>query len=107
MPKSSNSRRPKEATLMHLFRQSKTCGLVLVFTGLTACSEPVVESEPPIRPVKTIVVDPAAGGEKLVQTGEIRPSEETSLGFRIDGRIVSRLVDVLVPSSKRAMLSLN
>ncbi len=94
MPKSSNSRRPKEATLMHLFRQSKTCGLVLVFTGLTACSEPVVESEPPIRPVKTIVVDPAAGGEKLVQTGEIRPSEETSLGFRIDGRIVSRLVDV-------------
>ncbi|WP_366927212.1 efflux RND transporter periplasmic adaptor subunit [Dickeya dadantii] len=30
----------------------------------------------------------------LSQVGEIRPAEETALGFRLDGRVVSRAVDV-------------
>jgi len=64
------------------------------FLALSGCSEapPVVTES--IRPVKTILVSAGSAAEKLVQTGEIRPSEETSLGFRIDGRLVQRLVDV-------------
>jgi len=70
-----------------------TCGLFAV-SLLSACSEAPVAPAETVRPVKTIVVSAGTGAEKLVQTGEIRPSEETSLGFRIDGRIVTRLVDV-------------
>lgn len=61
---------------------------------LSACSEAPQAPVQEVRPVKTILVSTGTAAEKLVQTGEIRPSEETSLGFRIDGRIVKRLVDV-------------
>ncbi len=94
MPNLSNGHRAEQTTVMRLFRLSKNCGLALLLSALPACSEPEVQVAASIRPVKTIVVDQAADAEKLVQTGEIRPAEETSLGFRIDGRIVSRLVDV-------------
>ncbi len=70
-----------------------SCGLFAI-SLLSACSEAPVAPVETVRPVKTIVVSTGTGAEKLVQTGEIRPSEETSLGFRIDGRIVKRLVDV-------------
>jgi len=46
------------------------------------------------RPVKTVVVDFQQGKNLVVQTGEIRPRTETSLGFRLDGRILSRTVDI-------------
>ncbi|AIA71793.1 efflux RND transporter periplasmic adaptor subunit [Pectobacterium atrosepticum] len=49
---------------------------------------------PPVRPVKTLVVMPAMSREPVTLTGEIRPHEETALGFRLDGRILNRLVDV-------------
>ncbi|MBI0451512.1 efflux RND transporter periplasmic adaptor subunit, partial [Dickeya dianthicola] len=48
----------------------------------------------PLRPVRTVTVAPSVAGEVLSQTGEIRPTEETALGFRLDGRVVSRAVDV-------------
>ncbi|MGM3172906.1 efflux RND transporter periplasmic adaptor subunit [Dickeya lacustris] len=56
-----------------------------------AARAPVAE---PLRPVRTVTVHPTLSGDVLSQTGEIRPTEETSLGFRLDGRILSRLVDV-------------
>ena len=68
-------------------------GLLAVLL-LSSCSEAPPAPAESVRPVKTVVVSAGTGAEKLVQTGEIRPSEETSLGFRIDGRIVKRLVDV-------------
>ena len=67
------------------------CATVLALSGCSEAPPVVTES---IRPVKTILVSAGSAAEKLVQTGEIRPSEETSLGFRIDGRLVQRLVDV-------------
>lgn len=69
------------------------CGLLAVLL-LSSCSEAPPAPAESVRPVKTVVVSAGTGAGKLVQTGEIRPSEETSLGFRIDGRIVKRLVDV-------------
>ncbi|MEI7232490.1 efflux RND transporter periplasmic adaptor subunit [Pectobacterium carotovorum] len=49
---------------------------------------------PPVRPVKTQLVMPAMNREPVSLTGEIRPHEETVLGFRLDGRVLNRLVDV-------------
>ncbi len=68
--------------------------LLFTLTLLSACSEPAATPEDLVRPVKTIEVKAAQSAEKLSQTGEIRPFEETSLGFRIDGRLLRRLVDV-------------
>jgi RND family efflux transporter MFP subunit len=65
-----------------------------VILALSGCSEAPTIANDTIRPVKTITVSAGTDADKIVQTGEIRPSEETSLGFRIDGRIVQRLVDV-------------
>lgn len=77
-----------------LFRPfAGSCWLSAVLL-LSACSEAPATATETVRPVKTMVVTLGTGSEKLVQTGEIRPSEETGLGFRIDGRIVTRLVDV-------------
>jgi multidrug efflux pump subunit AcrA (membrane-fusion protein) len=49
---------------------------------------------PDIRPVRTIVVNPRAEGESVSLTGHIRARTEESLAFRIDGRMITRKVDV-------------
>ena len=49
---------------------------------------------PPVRPVKMLVVMSAMSREPVTLTGEIRPHEETVLGFRLDGRVLNRLMDV-------------
>ncbi|WP_081639217.1 efflux RND transporter periplasmic adaptor subunit [Dickeya dadantii] len=69
--------------------------LLLVTSLLSGCNDASNEPAPaPPRPVRTVTVEPSATGEVLSQVGEIRPAEETALGFRLDGRVVSRAVDV-------------
>ncbi|KGT96144.1 acriflavin resistance protein AcrA, partial [Dickeya fangzhongdai] len=70
--------------------------LLLLTVGLlSGCNDAGSEPAPaPPRPVRTVTVAPSATGEVLSQIGEIRPTEETALGFRLDGRVVSRAVDV-------------
>lgn len=53
-----------------------------------------VRTELPLRPVKTVVVDFQNTKNLIVQTGEIRPKTQTSLSFRLAGRIISRSVDI-------------
>ena len=52
------------------------------------------EAPPDIRPVRTVTVEPGTGTETTTLTGEIRARYESDLGFRIDGKIVDRPVDV-------------
>nr|WP_050569395.1 efflux RND transporter periplasmic adaptor subunit [Dickeya poaceiphila] len=69
--------------------------LLLAVSLLSGCDG--ASSEPPaapLRPVRTVTVEPSTAGKVLSQVGEIRPAEETLLGFRLDGRVVSRPVDV-------------
>jgi len=49
---------------------------------------------PDIRPVQTIVAARHAEGEAVSLTGHIRARTEENLAFRIDGRMIARLVDV-------------
>lgn len=71
---------------------------LVVFTTLlsfiVACSPQQDVAEVQIRPVKTIKVDTAQAATVVTQIGEIKPVEETALGFRIAGRILKRVVDV-------------
>jgi multidrug efflux pump subunit AcrA (membrane-fusion protein) len=47
-----------------------------------------------VRPVRTIAVEPGAGTEKTTLTGEIRARHASDLGFRIEGKIIERPVDI-------------
>ncbi|WPD77317.1 efflux RND transporter periplasmic adaptor subunit [Dickeya fangzhongdai] len=78
-----------------LFRAGGLGALLLAASLLSGCNDAGSEPAPaPPRPVRTVTVAPSATGEVLSQIGEIRPTEETALGFRLDGRVVSRAVDV-------------
>lgn len=60
---------------------------------LAACSEP----PPPaaVAPVvKVMVAGQSAAERQVVYSGEVRARHETTLGFRVAGKMVARLVDV-------------
>ena len=47
----------------------------------------------PVRPVLTQTVSFGAGGTRDVYSGEVRARYETELGFRVGGKLTTRLVD--------------
>lgn len=67
--------------------------LVLVL-ALAACQKEEKAASTPIRPVRTVTVELYEGGEKVSLTGEIQPRYEADIGFRVDGKILERPVDV-------------
>jgi len=63
---------------------------------LAACSAPPPPAAPP-KLVRTLIVgagDPAVDGADRSYSGEVRAQIETTLGFRIAGKIVERRVEV-------------
>lgn len=77
---------------MSILRLATLAGLFILL-ALTACTREETTPEKP-RPVRTLTVSTGGEGEEIVQTGDIQPRYETSLGFRIDGRLTARKVDV-------------
>jgi RND family efflux transporter MFP subunit len=66
--------------------------VTLIAASLAACDSP----PPPIaqpRLVRAATVRPDGGGETVSMTGQIRAKDQANLGFRIDGRMVERLVN--------------
>jgi RND family efflux transporter MFP subunit len=61
--------------------------------ALGACSE-VASKEPEVRVVRTLRVDPKPIDDDRRAVGEVKPRYESELGFRVSGKVVSRLVDV-------------
>jgi RND family efflux transporter MFP subunit len=61
--------------------------------GLAGCSAPVTPPARP-RPVRTMVVGAQDDRQVVIQAGDIQPRLETELGFRLDGRVVARPVEV-------------
>jgi RND family efflux transporter MFP subunit len=76
--------------------------LVLV---LAACQKEEKAASTPIRPVRTVTVEMQEGGERLSLTGEIQPRYEADIGFRVDGKILERPVDVGTPVKKGDLLA--
>lgn len=66
---------------------------VLIAATLMGC-----DKKPPqavqARPVRTVTVEPGVEGESVSLTGQVRAKDQVSLAFRLDGRMVKRLVDV-------------
>ncbi len=76
-------------------------GLPLI---LGACSE-VASKEPEVRTVRTVVANPTPVADDRRAVGEVRPRYESELGFRVSGKIVTRLVDVGASVKKGDLLA--
>lgn len=69
---------------------------LLAAAAITAgCGRDKAEvKQPEVRPVRTVVVDPAPVDDDRQAVGEIRARYESDLSFRVSGKVQSRLVDV-------------
>jgi membrane fusion protein, multidrug efflux system len=76
--------------------------LVLV---LTACQKEEKAATTPVRPVRTVTVEMQQGGEQVSLTGEIQPRYEADIGFRVNGKILERPVDVGTEVKKGDLLA--
>ncbi|WP_105737720.1 efflux RND transporter periplasmic adaptor subunit [Cronobacter dublinensis] len=69
--------------------------LAVTLPLLTGCGDDHHSDQPATpRPVRYLVIAPDASAPASVRTGDIRAHDETTLSFRTDGRITSRLVDI-------------
>lgn len=66
-------------------------GVALVAAG---CKEQAPPRDTEVRPVRTSVVNPRPIEDDRSAVGEIKPRYESDLGFRVSGKLVSRLADV-------------
>lgn len=61
---------------------------------VSACGEAEAPPAPEVRPVRTAIVDPRPIEDDRQAVGEISPRQESDIGFRVAGKVVSRAVDV-------------
>lgn len=61
---------------------------------LAGCSEEKSEVAEVVRPVKVVEIAAAGEGRALHYSGSLRARTEMNLGFRVSGKITSRLVDI-------------
>jgi RND family efflux transporter MFP subunit len=77
-------------------------------TFLVACQPAEQAVAPEIRPVRVVTVESRASGDAVVLTGRVQAETEINLAFRIDGRMVSRAVnvgDTVKPGQEMARLN--
>lgn len=55
---------------------------------LLGCSQPPADNAPPVRPVKTIVVNSSNQGRQWTFAGTAEDALETDLSFRVSGKII-------------------
>lgn len=60
---------------------------------LSACDRPAPTSSQP-RPVRAVTVERLQRGEAFSLTGQVRAKDQVNLAFRLDGRVIERLVSV-------------
>lgn len=75
-------------------RLAPRMALCAALLALAGCNEQQAESEEIIRPVKIVQVSAPDEGRVLEYSGSVRARTEIALGFRVDGKITERLVDV-------------
>src|SRR5499427_7515712 len=80
-------------------------GALVLLLFLAACHKEEKAAATRIRPVRTLVVEPQQGGEKVSLTGEIQPRYEADIGFRVNGKILERPVDVGTGAKKGDLLA--
>ncbi|MER9666725.1 efflux RND transporter periplasmic adaptor subunit [Mesorhizobium sp. M0185] len=68
--------------------------IIVVALGLAGCSQEKAEVTEIIRPVKVVEITKASDTRQLSYSGSVRARTEMNLGFRINGKITERLVDI-------------
>lgn len=71
----------------------RVAGVGLIAATIMGCDKGAFTS-PPARPVRTLVIEPSTAGETLSLTGQVRAKDQVNLAFRVEGRVVERLVNV-------------
>jgi RND family efflux transporter MFP subunit len=72
---------------------------------VVACGKEEKAAAPEVRPVRTVTVEPRQAGETLSLTGEIQPRYQADIGFRVNGKILDRPVDVGTAVRKGELLA--
>jgi len=68
--------------------------MLVIIAGLSGCRDKTQQPPAPPRAVRFVIAPAPSSSRVLTQSGEIRAHEEVSLGFRLDGRLVSRTAEV-------------
>jgi RND family efflux transporter MFP subunit len=76
--------------------------LILAFP---ACQKQEKTAAATVRPVRTVTVAYQDTGDTLSLTGEIQPRYQADIGFRVDGKILQRPVDVGTEVKKGALIA--
>lgn len=83
-------------TRPHPFRWGAVAAAVAfaLISALSACHKQEKAAAAPIRPVRTVAVKFQESGDTLSLTGEIQPRYQADIGFRVNGKILQRPVDI-------------
>lgn len=80
-------------------------GALVLLLFLADCHKEEKAAATAIRPVRTVAVELHEGGERVSLTGEIQPRYQADIGFRVDGKILERPIDVGTPVKKGDLLA--
>jgi len=86
-------------------RRSAAIAALILVSAASACHKEEKAATPDIRPVRTVTVEPSEGGETVSLTGEIQARYQADLGFRVNGKIIERPVDVGTQVKKGDLLA--
>ena len=87
-----------------LWRRS-AAGFLALTLVLGGCGKEEKAAAPEIRAVRTVTVEPREAGETMSLTGEIQPRYQADIGFRVNGKILERPVDVGTTVKKGDLLA--
>jgi membrane fusion protein, multidrug efflux system len=75
-----------------MFKPQILCAALIAAT-VTGCEKPA-PPVPQARPVRIVTVERAPEGEIVSLTGTVRAKDQVNLAFRLNGRMIERLVEV-------------
>ena len=73
---------------------TRIAAIVFLATTVAGCGDHEAPAPQQIRPVRTVTVERHASAESLSLTGQIRAQDQANFAFRLDGRMIERLVNV-------------
>jgi RND family efflux transporter MFP subunit len=78
--------------------------LLMITVMLSACDQPPPPVQPP-RPTLVVEVGSTQQSSAMVLVGEVRPRYESNQGFRINGKIIARVVELGAQVKKGQVLA--